>query len=371
MGHYIIGNGRNGGVRAIIIVIQKEKEHCVPAGRFLPAKEKENTMKIAFYALRDFDELAFVQKFSQEYGIGYVWTAAYPDESNLDLAAGCDAISATPCRMTDEMLETWHGYGVRSILTRSIGFDHVPLAKARKLGMTVSNTPYPTDCVADYAIMLMLMCLRQMKQIMVRAEAQDFTLKNKMGRNLEDCTVGVVGTGHIGQVLIRHLQGFGCRIVAYDQYENEAVKPYARYVDLDTLWKEADIVSLHLPANAATHHLVNAASLAKMKDGVILINTARGSLIDSRALIDALKAKKVSAAGLDLLENEYGLYYEFRAGEALDNEELYTLRSFPNVIVSPHMAFYVERTVASMISDNFVSVHAKDTGTEDPYQILK
>lgn len=328
-------------------------------------------MKIAFYALRDFDELAFVKKFSQEYGIGYVWTAAYPDESNLDLAAGCDAISATPCRMTDEMLETWHGYGVRSILTRSIGFDHVPLAKARKLGMTVSNTPYPTDCVADYAIMLMLMCLRQMKQIMVRAEAQDFTLKNKMGRNLEDCTVGVVGTGHIGQVLIRHLQGFGCRIVAYDQYENEAVKPYARYVDLDTLWKEADIVSLHLPANAATHHLVNAASLAKMKDGVILINTARGSLIDSRALIDALKAKKVSAAGLDLLEDEYGLYYEFRAGEALDNEELYTLRSFPNVIVSPHMAFYVERTVASMISDNFVSVHAKDTGTEDPYQILK
>lgn len=328
-------------------------------------------MKIAFYALRDFDELAFVKKFSQEYGIGYVWTAAYPDESNLDLAAGCDAISATPCRMTEEMLETWHGYGVRSILTRSIGFDHVPLAKARELGMTVSNTPYPTDCVADYAIMLMLMCLRQMKQIMVRAEAQDFTLKNKMGRNLEDCTVGVVGTGHIGQVLIRHLQGFGCRIVAYDQYENEAVKPYARYVDLDTLWREADIVSLHLPANAATHHLVNAASLAKMKDGVILINTARGSLIDSRALIDALKARKVSAAGLDLLENEYGLYYEFRAGEALDNEELYTLRSFPNVIVSPHMAFYVERTVASMISDNFVSVHAKDTGTEDPYQILK
>ena len=292
-------------------------------------------MKIAFYALRDFDELAFVKKFSQEYGIGYVWTAAYPDESNLDLAAGCDAISATPCRMTDEMLETWHGYGVRSILTRSIGFD------------------------------------RQMKQIMVRAEAQDFTLKNKMGRNLEDCTVGVVGTGHIGQVLIRHLQGFGCRIVAYDQYENEAVKPYARYVDLDTLWKEADIVSLHLPANAATHHLVNAASLAKMKDGVILINTARGSLIDSRALIDALKARKVSAAGLDLLENEYGLYYEFRAGEALDNEELYTLRSFPNVIVSPHLDFYVERSVASMISDNFVSVHAKDTGTEDPYQILK
>ena len=144
-------------------------------------------MKIAFYALRDFDELAFVKKFSQEYGIGYVWTAAYPDESNLDLATGCDAISATPCRMTDEMLETWHGYGVRSILTRSIGFDHVPLVKARELGMTVSNTPYPTDCVADYAIMLMLMCLRQMKQIMVRAEAQDFTLKNKMGRNLEAC----------------------------------------------------------------------------------------------------------------------------------------------------------------------------------------
>ncbi|MGI6262943.1 MAG: D-isomer specific 2-hydroxyacid dehydrogenase family protein [Succiniclasticum sp.] len=326
-------------------------------------------MKIAFYALRDFDELPFVRRFSKEYGIDFVWTPAYPDESNLDLAKGCDAISATPCRMTEEMLETWHEYGVHAILTRAIGFDHVPLAKARELGMTVSNTPYPTDCVADYAIMLMLMCLRQMKQVMVRAEAQDYTLKNKMGRNLESCTVGVVGTGHIGQVLIRHLQGFGCRILAYDKYEQDAVRPYAEYVDLDTLWKESDIVSLHLPASPSTYHMINAESLAKMKNGVILINTARGTLIDSRALIDALKAKKVSAAGLDLLENEYGLYYEFRSGEVLDNEELYTLRSFPNVIVSPHMAFYVESTVASMIRNNFISVHAKATGDKDPYRV--
>ena len=328
-------------------------------------------MKIAFYALRDFDELPFVEKFSKQYGIDFVWTAAYPDESNLDLAKGCDAVSCTPCRMTEGMLDTWYGYGVRSILTRSIGFDHVPLDKARALGMTVSNTTYPTDCVADYAIMLMLMCLRRMKQIMIRAEAQDFTLRNKMGRNIEDMTIGVVGTGHIGQVLIRHLQGFGCRILAYDKYQNDGVKKNAAYVDLDTLWKESDIISLHLPSNPDTFHMVNAESLAKMKDGVILINTARGNLIDSTALIDALKSKKVSAAGLDLIEKEYGLYYEFHAGEALDNDELYMLRSFPNVIVSPHMAFYVESTVAGMISDNFVSTDAHAKGTKDPFNVLK
>lgn len=330
---------------------------------------EENSMKIAFYALRDFDELPFVKKFSDMYGIDYVWTPEYPSSENIKLAEGCDGVSTVPCAMPEKWVEEWHNMGITAILCRSIGFDHVPLQKTRDLGMVVANTPYPTNCVADYAVMLILMCLRQMKQIMIRAEAQDFTLKNKMGRTLGDLTVGVIGTGRIGRVLLRHLSGFGCRLLAYDRNRNEEAAAYADYVSLDALYKEADVISLHLPSNADTFHMINEESLAKMKDGVVIINTARGNLIDSAAFIEAIKKGKVGAAGLDLLENENGLYYHNRSGEVIANDELAMLRSFPNVIVSPHMAFYVEQTISCMVEENFITMDHLRSGKESPYRI--
>jgi len=328
-------------------------------------------MKIAFYALRDYDELPAVRRYSKKYGIDFIWTPEYPSESNIDFARGCDGISATPCKLTEDWLTRWKNFGVKAILCRSIGFDHVPAEPIRRLGQIVANTPYPTNCVADYAIMLILMCLRQMKQIMLRAEAQDFTLKNKMGRNIEDLTVGVVGTGHIGQVLMQHLSGFGCKMLAYDKYPSDAAKKYAEYVELDTLLAQSDIISLHLPSNAETFHLINAQTLAKMKDGVIVVNTARGNLIDSRAFIEAVKSGKVGAAGLDLLENENGLYYYNRSGEVIANDELAMLRSFPNVIVSPHMAFYVEATINHMIEENFITMDCLRKGERSPYTVIE
>lgn len=326
-------------------------------------------MKIAFYALRDYDELPFVKRFSEKYGIDYVWTPEYPNKDNINLAADCDGISAVPCEMSESWVDQWHAMGVKAVLCRSIGFDHVPMQRTRELGMVVSNTPYPPNCVADYAVMLMLMCLRQMKQIMIRAEAQDFTLKNKMGRNLGDMVVGIIGTGHIGRVLLKHLSGFGCKLLAYDRTHNEEAAECAEYVELDTLYKEADIISLHLPSNADTFHMINTESLKKMKDGVIIINTARGNLIDSSAFIEAVKAGKIGAAGLDLLENEHGLYYYNRSGEVIANDELAMLRSFPNVIVSPHMAFYVEQTVSCMVEENFITMDCLRKGKESPYRI--
>lgn len=328
-------------------------------------------MKIAFYALRDFDELPLVEKYSKKYGIDYVWTADGPCEGNLKLAEGCDAISATPCKMSEKWLEEWRNYGVKAVLCRSVGFDHIPMPAAQKLGLLIANTPYPANCVADYAIMLILMCLRQMQQIMKRAEAQDFSLKNKMGRDLQDLTVGVIGTGRIGQVLLKHLSGFGCRLLAYDRTQKKNVKHYAEYVDLATLYRCSDVISVHLPSNSGTFHLLDQEAFSQMKDGVIIINTARGNLIDSRAFIQAVKTGKISGAGLDLLEDENGIYYHNRCGEVINNDELSMLRSFPNVIVSPHMAFYVEQTIDCMIEENFITMDCLRNGKESPHVINK
>lgn len=326
-------------------------------------------MKVAFFALRDFDELAFAERFSKQYGIDFVWTSEYPNKENLKLADGCDGVSFTPCEITEEYVKAFHDYGVRYLLCRSIGYDHIPCEYAKSLGMHVSTSPYPTSCVANYALMLILMSTRKMQQTMIRAAAQDYTLKGKMGRDIGDCTVGVLGTGSIGRLLIKHLSSFGCKILAYDLYQNDEAKKYAEYVDLPTLYAQSDVISIHLPATDSTHHMINAETLAQMKDGVIIVNTARGSLIDSQAMIAALKQGKVGGAALDVLENENGLYYYNRMGDHIDNDELAMLRSFPNVIVSPHTAFYVESTVSNMVEKSFLPLYYESRGEANPFEI--
>lgn len=326
-------------------------------------------MKICFYALRDFDELPMVEKYSKEYGIDFVWTAEYPHAGNIDLAQGCDGISFTPCEVRKEWLERWRSMGVVCIANRSIGYDHVPLQVTKALGIHVCNSTYPTDCVADFAIMLILMCLRKMNQTMIRAAAQDYTLKNKMGFDLSHMTVGVIGTGHIGRVLMQHIHGFGCKLLCYDKFQSAEAAKLGQYVDLPTLFKESDIITLHLPSNPETYHMLNAEAFDQMKMGVTIVNTARGNLIDSQALIKNIYNGKVGAAGLDLLENENGLYYYNRSGDTIQNQELNILRSFPNVIVSPHVAFYVESTIANMIEKAFISVKAAVEGTANPNEI--
>lgn len=326
-------------------------------------------MKIAFYALRDFDELPFAEKFRSQYGIDFVWTSEYPNADNLQLAQGCDTVSFTPCEITEDYVRQWHDCGVRYLSCRSIGYDHIPGAFAKSLAMHVTTSPYPTSCVANYALMLILMTTRRMQQTMIRAAAQDYTLKGKMGRDIGDLTIGVIGTGSIGRLLISHLSGFGCRVLAYDIYQNEAVKQQAEYVDLATLYAQSDVISLHLPAMPATHHMINAETIAQMRDGVIIVNTARGSLIDSAAMIAALKSGKIGGAALDVLENENGLYYYNRMGDHIDNDELAMLRSFPNVIVSPHTAFYVESTVANMVEKSFLPLVYEQKGESCPFEI--
>lgn len=218
--------------------------------------------------------------------------------------------------------------------------------------------------------MLMLMCCRNICHILDRARIQDYTLKGKMGKDLSDCTVGIIGTGQIGKTVIKHLSGFGCKLIAYDIYPNEEVKQYAEYVDLETLYRESDVISLHTPATADNYHMLNERAFEQMKRGVIIVNTARGTLIDADALIQAVESGKIGHAALDVLENEDGLYYINRMGDAIQNRQLAILNSFPNVILSPHTAFYTEKVVWDMAFKTFKGVQDMMQKNNNPLIVL-
>ena len=318
-------------------------------------------MKICFYALRE-DELLFCHEMRNKYGVDFTYTAEYPNAENISLAEGCDGMSCTPCDMSRKVLESFRNAGVKYILTRSIGYDHIDRAAARELGLKVDTVSYTPTGVADYAIMLMLACVRRFAHILKRADLQDYSLKNKFGRDFSACTVGVMGTGRIGTTVIQHLSGFGCRILAYDVRENETAKKFAQYVDRDTIFAESDIITLHMNANDDNYHIINREAVGKMKDGAYIINTARGKLVDSDAIIWGIESGRLGGAALDVLENENGLYYYNMMGEVMMNRKLAILRSFPNVILSPHTAFYTAEDVRDMVEGNFRSCYEFGTG---------
>ena len=313
-------------------------------------------MKIFVYSYREFDEAEYFQKFSKEYGVELGITTDDPTMENAHLAEGYEYVSIITTKIDEELMERFHELGVKMISTRTIGYDHVDIAAAK--------------CVADYTVMLMLMSIRKMKRIMQREEINDFSLPGIQGRELPNFTVGVLGTGRIGRAVIRDLSGFGCKIYAYDKYENDSVKEYAQYADLDTIYRECDLITLHMPLLDDNFHLIDGDAIAKMKDGVVIVNTARGGLIDTKALIEGIESGKISAAGLDVIEDEFGMYYYDRKSDVLKKRDLYILRGFPNVIVTPHMAFYTDQAVSDMVKNSILSCMYHAEGKEDPWAVV-
>ncbi|MGN1158783.1 MAG: D-isomer specific 2-hydroxyacid dehydrogenase family protein [Lachnospiraceae bacterium] len=327
-------------------------------------------MKVAVYNYRDFDEKKWFDRYSQELGIELVICHDAPNLSNIELARGCECADIITSKIPRELVAKFHEVGVRYLATRTIGYDHIDLEAAKEYGIHVANAPYGPDGVADYAVMLILMSLRNMKRILERTNIQDYTLQGCLGKELKDLTVGVIGTGRIGRTVIRDLTGFGCKILAYDLYPSEEVKEHAEYVELDTLFAEADVITLHTPLTEQNFHLINHANMEKMKDGVIIVNTARGSLIDIPALIEEIENGKIGAAALDVVENEFGLYYYDHKSDILKNRDLAVLRGFPNVTVSHHMAFYTENAIRTMVADSLIGCKRFMDGEENPWQVL-
>ena len=327
-------------------------------------------MKIFAFALRDFDEKAYFERYCTELGIEYGYTSEYPTLQNAELARGYEGITIITNTMFPELLDRFYGLGVRFIATRSVGYDHIDMAYAAKLGMRISNVSYTPDAVANYTIMMMLMACRNMTYIMDKARLQDFSLKGKLGKEFSRCTVGILGTGRIGERVIEHLSGFGCRLLAYDVFEKENVKKYAEYVDLERLYRESDIISLHVPGLPENTHMIGREAFSSMKDGVIFVNAARGLLVDTGALIEALDSGKVGYAALDTIENESGLCYLNREGDLLGKPQRALLMSYPNVLVSPHMAFYTEEAVSDMVKNAILGLMYFEQGKENPFEVL-
>lgn len=326
-------------------------------------------MKVTVYSCREFDEKELFLHYGREMGIELVLCPDAPDMGNIGLAEGSECVDILTSKMTEELLAALKEKGVRYLVTRTIGYDHIDMAAAAKLGITVANAPYGPHGVADYAVMLILMSIRKMKRIMERTNIQDYTLKGIQGRELKDMTVGVIGTGRIGKTVIGNLSGFGCRLLAYDLFENEGVKKYAEYVTLEEIWRQADIITLHAPLTDSSFHMIGEETIAKMKNGVVIVNTARGGLIDSKALIAGIESGKIGAAGLDVVENEFELYYYDRKSDVLNNRELAILRGFPNVTVTHHMAFYTDECVKTVVRDSLAGCRLFLEGKENPWEV--
>ncbi|XOQ43431.1 MAG: Phenyllactate dehydrogenase [Clostridium sp.] len=327
-------------------------------------------MKITVYTCRP-DEAVYLDEFRQKYGVELVATPEPPSAENVNLAQGNECISIlTLLPMDEKLLKIYHDAGVQFVSTRSIGYDHIDVKAAQKLGMHVGNVSYSPNSVADYTVMMMLMAIRKVKSILLRSANQDYTLRGVKGLEMHNLTVGVIGTGRIGRTVLQNLTGFGCRLLAYDLYPNDSVRKIAEYVPLEELLRQSDIITLHMPATEENFHMINRDTLAQMKDGVIIINTARGSLIDTEDFIDAVESGKIGAAALDVIENETGLYYKDLKGEVLKNRYLAILKAYPNVLVTPHMAFYTNQAVKDMVENSIKSCILFARKEKNPWQIV-
>jgi D-specific alpha-keto acid dehydrogenase len=298
------------------------------------------------------DEAVLFREMAPRFGVMPTITEAPVSEANIDLAFGNRCISVGhKTQITNSNLLALSQAGVMYTSTRSIGYNHIDVRYAESVGISVENVAYSPDSVADYALMLMLMAVRHAKSIVRRADVHDYRLNEVRGKELRDLTIGVIGTGRIGAAVIDRLRGFGCRILAYDSRP----KTSADYVPLDQLLQQSDIVTLHAPLNADTHHLLDRQRIEQMKHGAFIINTGRGSLLDTEALIPALESGRLGGAALDVLEGEEGIFYADCRNKPIESKQLLRLQELPNVLISPHTAYYTDHALSDTVENTIIN----------------
>jgi D-specific alpha-keto acid dehydrogenase len=298
------------------------------------------------------DEAEVFNELSPRFGVIPAITHAAVSETNILLALGNHCISVGhKSRISKPILLALKKSRVRYISTRSIGCNHIDVKAAESMGIVVGNVAYSPGSVADYTLMLILMAIRNAKSIVGSAEKYDFRLDSVRGKELRDMTVGVLGTGHIGKAVIERLRGFGCRILACGRNKEAS----ADYVSLRELLQKSDILTIHVPLCPDTYHLIGREQIKVMKQGAFLVNTARGALVDTDALITALENGKLGGAALDVLEGEEGLFYFDCTQKPIDNQFLLRLQKMPNVIITPHTAYYTGRALYDTVEKTLLN----------------
>ena len=324
-------------------------------------------MKIIAFGVRK-DELPYFEKYADEFSIEYATTTKELTPETVHLAQGYDAVSDyTSSEALNDVWAELKKMGINFFSVRTAGFDGIDLDKAKSHGIKIANVPqYSPSAIAEFAVALALATVRRLPLALSRAAVQDFSVENLMGRELNSMTIGIIGTGHIGLTTAKVFNTFGAKVIGYDITQNPAVENILEYKSLDEVFAEADIISLHIPLTDDNYHIINADSIAKMKDGVVIINTARGAHIDAEALRDALVSGKVSAAGLDVYEFERKLLKKDLSGEVIQDSIFRDLSSLPNVVMTPHIAFNTDTAVKNMVkmsTENLISF--KNAGVSD------
>lgn len=302
-------------------------------------------MKIAVFSARPYDR-RFLDEAHQCADLAepaeFLYFDASLDVHTAALAQDCAAVCVfVNDRLDAPVLHALHALGVRAILLRCAGFNNVDLATAGRLGLFVARVPaYSPEAVAEHALALVMTLNRHTHRAYNRVREGNFMLDGLLGRTLHGKTVGIVGTGKIGLATARIFKGMGCTVLGHDPYPSPDFAPIGTFVALEVLLARADIVSLHCPLTPDTHHLINATSLAQMKPGAMLVNTSRGGLVDTQAVIGALKARQLGHLAIDVYEQESALFFQDWSGEIIDDDAFQRLMTFPNVLVTGHQGFF-------------------------------
>lgn len=310
----------------------------------------KSAMRIYFYSAQKYDQ-AFFEQANTAHGFELAFTESPLNADTARLASGSEVICAFVNDTLDAAcLQALSDAGVHTVALRCAGFNHVDLAEAKRQGLAVVSVPaYSPEAVAEHTLALILTLNRNTHRAYARVREGDFNLKGLLGFNLNGRTVGLIGTGRIGVATARVLSGLGVSLIGYDVHENPAFTALGgRYVELDDLYAQADIISLHCPLTESNHYLINTASIARMKDGVMLVNTSRGGLVDTEAVVEALKSKKVGHLALDVYEQESDVFFRDLSDEILADDVLSRLLTFPNVLITGHQGFFTQEAMTQI-----------------------
>lgn len=326
-------------------------------------------MKIICYGVVAGDVDCFRQA-EKDRGVELVLVAEALNEKNIYDAKGCDAVSVTVSSVvTPERMKIFADMGITFVTARSVGYNYIDLEAAKSCGIRVSNTLYSQHCVADFTLMLMLMCVRKAGYMLQKAQSYDYTVQGLRGRDMPNLSVGVIGTGRIGQAVAERVRGFGSKIYGFDLYPNEKLKEFVEYVSLEELMEKSDIITFHAPATKENEHLFNQKALDTVKDGVILVNTSRGELIDTDILLKGLRSGKIASAGLDTFENELGLIRNNVGENIKEHDKLMLLQALPNVVLTPHIAYYTDQTRVDLVYNNIDNLLKMAQGETVPCEV--
>ena len=329
-------------------------------------------MQVAIFSTKSYDRQFFeVANFDHRHELIYLEPKL--NEQTASLASGCPAVCVfVNDTVNAATLQILAANGTWLLALRSAGFNHVDLKAAAELGMAVVRVPaYSPYSVAEHAVGLVLMLNRKLYRAYNRVRDDNFELEGLLGFDLHGRTVGVVGTGKIGLIFARIMHGFGCTLLGYDAYPNSQFEAIgaSRYVELSELLENSDIISLHCPLTPETHYLIDAAAIDQMKPGVMLINTSRGALIDTRAAIDGIKSHQIGYLGIDVYEQEESLFFTDWSDGIIQDEDFQLLQSFSNVVITAHQAFFTRDAMESIAGTTLANITDLEQGRSCPNEV--